>query len=311
MEQVANPSADSPQALLAQARAQRQQHDYLHSIGSAEAGLKALAASSGNSNQSLRAELHFELGSAALSAGHWQQAYDALVQSEKDGHSAAGLYHRLGRAAQELGQLSEAEAHYAKALKLKANAGKTWHQLGRVRELLGAHDGAAEAYQQAIARFEASGDSQALGISAYQLGRIEQSRQAWEPAFDAYSLARRHLASQAQLRAEACYGLSEIALLAQDFGSAEAMLSEAIGIHRHLKNPAGIGICQLKLCQALMLQRRWKDVMRTVAEAIQTLEGTRQSSALKLAYELQGELLQLLNKTEEAASWFAKAQALN
>lgn len=235
------------------------------------------------------------------------QAYEA---AELD--AMPQILHRLGRASQELGQLEAASQWYQKAIAARkgAAAAKSWHQLGRVREAAGDTEGAAEAYRQAIAGFEAKQAWAELGISAFQLGRIEQARKQMSAAGEAYKLARKHLASQAELRAEACYALAEIALQEQDLDQADSLLGEALSIHRHLGRQGGIGICLLKQCQLMMLRRDWKAVMSTVKEAITALELSRETGALILACELQGELLELINQPDQAKVWFEKAQQL-
>jgi tetratricopeptide (TPR) repeat protein len=264
--------------------------------------------------------LRFELGSVYLSQGQWQQAQAHLLAASQSLPARGGaIYHRLGRAAQELGQTEQARQAYQQALTYKVrtddpksaqSAGKTWHQLGRIQEQLAAPEEAIEAYRQAIRCFERADQALEQGISAFHLGRLQQQGKAWETAREAFETARHQLVAQADLRAQACYCLGEIAIQLEQPELAEARLNEALSIQRHLKHRAGTGMTLLKLCQALMLQRKWKDVISTVRQAIEALEGTEEKQALKLACELQGELLQLLGKADEAQPWFTRAESL-
>ncbi|HEY9843956.1 MAG: tetratricopeptide repeat protein [Candidatus Sericytochromatia bacterium] len=296
----------APLQLLEQARALRKQNLPEESMLCAERGLEGLPSGS------LRLELLFELGCSELAAGHWQQAHDHLEACLEQEHPPDALFHRLGRACQELGQPAAARDHYLQALDARVghNAGKTWHQLGRVYEQLGDAPAAIAAYTEAIACFKSADRAWETGISAFQLGRLQLELETLNEAQNAFRLARQSLAEDAELRAEACYRLSEIAIQLGQLEEAETLIGEALSIQRHLKNTSRSGICLLKLCQVLMLQRKWKDVLSTVREAITTLEGSKEASALKLACELQAELLQLLGKHEEAKVWTEKAEKI-
>ncbi len=264
------------------------------------------------SNDPLAAELHFELGSTYLSLSQWQEAYRHLLTAHQQWPEYQGVtLHRLGRACQELGKLEQARDYYQQALDNKSGpAGKTWHQLGRVLEALNQPDEAIQAYLRALSDLSEAGAQRELGISAYQLGRIYQQRQDWELAQNAFEQARAELGPEAALRAEVGYLLGEVAIQLGAPERAEERLGEALSIHRHLKNQAGIGMALLKLCQAQMLQRKWKDVLTSVREAILALEGTKETQALKLACELQAELYELLGKPDEAREWQIRAQNL-
>lgn len=306
LEDMEAQTLNNPEELLKQARQLRQQHRHLESIACAEKALSLFPESA------LSTELHFEIGSSALSTSHWQQAHTHLNACLVSEPVPAVLYHRLGRASQELGQLQSARDYYQQALKARSGSktGKTWHQLGRVNELLGENEAAIAAYEQAIISFKATNQLCELGISAFQLGSLQQALKHWERAEQAFDLTRQQLDAQAELRAEACYRLAETAIQTEAFAKAEEMLAEALMIHRQLKNQSGLGLCLLKLCQVLMLQRRWKEVISTVQQAIEALENSREDRALKLAYELQGELLQLLGKNSEAQVWLDRASQL-
>lgn len=272
----------------------------------------AQAALQSQADDPLAGELHFELGSAYLTLSRWQEAFDHLQAASPLLPERAGVVlHRLGRAAQELGQLEAARDYYQQALAHKTGpAGKTRHQLGRVLESLNQTDEAIKTYELALRELQAAGLRRELGISAYQLGRLQQQHQNWSAAQSAFETARSELGSEADMRAEVCYLLGEVAIQLGVPEQAETRLSEALSIHRHLKNQTGVGMALLKLCQAQMLQRKWKDVLTSVREAITALEGTRERSALKLACELQGELFELLGKPDEARQWFSRAETL-
>lgn len=303
------------QELLSQLRQLRQQQ---HSAQALELGREFLA-SEPELEEPERLALYFELGSNALSLGYWQSALDYLLPCTQLVSPPSGLQHRLGRASQELGQLEAARAYFEAAIALKnpTQAGKSWHQLGRVYEQQAKRSEAISSYQQAMQCFEQMGQKQELGISAFQLGRLHQQQQDWFAAQKCFEQARQFLASQADMRAEACYRLGEMAIQLKQPQQAEAVLGEALSIHRHLaqkhpspKHAAALGMTLLKLCQVLMLQKRWKEVIATVRQAIEALEGSGEVKALQLAYELQGELLQLMGKYDEGQLWLDKAKAL-
>lgn len=298
-------SDSTSETWLETARQLRSQKRPLEGLQAAETGLQVL----GDGDAELRARLAFEQGSCALALRDWSKAAAAFAAAD-GGAAPAALAYRRGRAAQELGLLVEAETQFRLALDAKAAYAKAWHQLARVLELQQRFSEAETAYRRALEAYTAS-QSGERGVSAYQLGRLCQARQAWSEAAEAFRLARRHLAAQAQLRAEACYGLSDAAIQLGEFAEAEAALSEAIGIHAHLQHSGGLGLCRLKLCQVLMLQRRWKEVVATVALAIQSLNQSSETSALRLAYELQAELFELLNRGDQAAASRARAAELN
>lgn len=279
----------------------------------------AAAALAEQANDPLAAELGFELGSVWLARRDWQQAKAAFEISLAlaPGQDLAGkIQFRLGRAQQELGDFAAAESSYEQALNARHSSEphkaqpKTWHQLGRVREKQGKHEAAIAAYREAVSGFAAAGQHLELGVSAFQLGKLLQAAQDRDGAREAFSTARSELVSDAARRAEACYALGEIAIQDQAFAQAQAALSEAISIQRHLKNPAGLGMSLLKLCQVLMHQRDWKRVIQTVGEAIAVLEPSGETAALKLACELKGELLQLMGKQDEAKIWLDRAASL-
>ncbi|PKL78214.1 MAG: hypothetical protein CVV27_03655 [Candidatus Melainabacteria bacterium HGW-Melainabacteria-1] len=303
-----SPNTPDPADILQQARALRGSKQYDACIAVVVSALAMLP------DPALIAELRLELGSSLLAAGRWAEAREQLSLCLDTERPASGtLYHRLGRAHQELGELAAAESFYRQAIAAKAGkqAAKSWHQLGRVSEQQGNSKQALAAYSEAIAAFGASGQALEQGIAAFQCGRLQQSLKQWDAAQSAFETARSLLASDASLRAEACYALGELAIRRQALAEANDLLTEALSIHRHLKQQAGIGMSLLKLCQVQMLQRDWKAVLLSVRQAIEALEQSKETAALQLAYELQGELLQMLGKADEAEPWLARARELN
>lgn len=271
-------------------------------------------------HRAAEADVQALLGRACARLRDWPAARSWLERALAEGaptayaHSAP-LLHQLGRACQEVGDREAARQAYQQALThkrlagLDAAMGQTYHQLGRVYETGQDYAEAERAYQQAITWMKQH-DQSHLGLSLFQLGKVQEAQHKPLQAVDTYTHAVAALNAYPGLKAEAYYRIGVLFVSFQRPAEARLAFEQALATYQEQKQSFWIGMTQLKLGLLALAQGQIPQVMQHAREAVQALEKSPDTQALQMAYDLLTELSQLLGQTDEVHNWQARSAAL-
>lgn len=249
-----------------------------------------------------------------------QSAREALRLAQANGMAQRALFAQesIGAIHLQRGELVPALDAYRKTLDaLKATsypmiAGMTWNDLGLLYGQFGQADEAMQAFRQAEAVWQQSGDPQGLAETqlneadiALAANHVDVARAAFRRALD-FDIAHQLQREQAH----ALGGLGRCALARGDFGAARERLTAA----RDLAARIGVASLQASALQALgdvaARQERWGEAGKNYAQAGAIATHTHDTAAQAAALAGHAHVLQKSGQLAEALALIERTLAL-